>query len=293
VNYNTSKLLYECISSIIDKTKIINYEIIIVDNASSDDSVKLVKHFFPLVKIIASKENLGFGKGNNLGAEFANGKYLFLLNTDTLLINNAIKVLFDFMEEESSQNIAACGGNLFRKDLSPNYSYSLNFPSLYSIFIYRMHISFLSNKEYFNKSDITKEVAFIIGADLFIRKRIFVEINGFDPLFFMYVEDTELLYRIHKMKYKIVSNPNAKIIHLQGASSTTFFKLKNEIDSYFIYFSKHFNLYTVKVYKLIEILSSLVKLTIALLTFKLSKFSDHHKIIKYILSIDSKQYIKR
>lgn len=283
VNYNTQKLLRECISSIIDKTNNLNYEIIVVDNASSDDSISMIRSYFPQVRLIESEENLGFGRANNKGAEVANGKYLFLLNTDTLLINNAIKIFFDLMEEESSQNIGACGGNLFKIDQSPNFSYSLYFPSLFSIFCYRGHIPFLMNNENFNKSGKIKDVAIIIGADLFIRKKIFNEIKGFDPSIFMYIEDGELLYRIKKMKYRIVSNPEAKIIHLQGASSSNIKKLKMEISSYVVYFKKHHNLRTVYIYLLMELFFTSLKFFISILSFKKEKSLDYFSVIKNIL----------
>lgn len=283
VNYNTSELLKGCLTSLINKTTDLEYEIIVVDNASKDNSLEMIYKYFPQVKLIESKENLGFGMANNRGAEIANGKYLFLLNTDTILINNAIKIFLDFMEEENSRNIAACGGNLFKIDNSPNFSYSLHFPSIFSVICYKGHIPFLLNNENFNKSGKTKDVAIIIGADLFIRKIIFNELKGFDTSFFMYVEDGELLYRIKKMKYRVVSNPKAEIIHLQGASSSNIFKLKMEIASYIIYFRKHYGDNTVAIYKAVEFLFSFLKLIISLLSLNKKRSIDYFSVIKYIV----------
>lgn len=284
VNYNTSRLMNSCISSVIEKTQNINYEIIVIDNASSDSSVQMLREFYPQVQLVESKVNLGFGRANNKGVEIAKGKYLFLLNTDTLLINNAIKILFDFMEEESSHNIGACGGNLYKIDNSPNFSYSLNFPTLFTHFCYRAHIPLLLNNENFNKTGKIKDVAIIIGADLFLRKYIFDELKGFDPSFFMYVEDGELLYRLKKMKYRVVSNPEAKIMHLQGASSATIFKYKMEIASYVIYFRKHFNKCTLNSYKLIELFIVSTKLAFSIITFRKTNSLNYFNIVKYILS---------
>lgn len=283
VNFNTAKLLYDCITSIRDKTTGINYEIIIVDNASTDESVQLVRSFFPEIHLVVNKENIGYGKANNQGASIAQGEYLFLLNTDTLLINNAIKILFDFMEEESSQDIGACGGNLYKIDHRPNFSYSLYFPTLLSIFCYRGHIQFLMMNENFNNSGKIKDVAIIIGADLFVRKNIFNELDGFDPSIFLYIEDGELLYRIKRMKYRVVSNPNAKIIHLQGASSSKITKLKMEIDSYIIYFKKHHNPLTVKIYILIELFFISLRLITAILAFKKERCLVYSSLIREIL----------
>lgn len=284
VNYNTSKLLTDCINSIKEKTYGINYEIIVVDNSSIDDSVSILKLYYQDVKVIESKENLGFGKANNLGAKSANGKYLLLLNTDTLLINNAIKIFYDFMEEESSKDIGACGGNLYKSDFQPNFSYSSHFPSLFNIFCYRAHLQFLIKNESFNNSGNIKNVAIIIGADLFIRKKVFYELNGFDPRFFMYVEDGDLSYVMKKNNYRVVSNPNAKIIHLQGKSSNTIFKYKMEFESYLIYFRKHSNITIVKAYKLIELFFAFSKYTFSLITFNKLRKLDYLNMIKFILS---------
>lgn len=283
VNYNTAYLLDNCISSLEEKITGLNFEIIVVDNASSDDSVDLMKKKYPLVKLIESKANLGFGRANNLGASFATGKYLFLLNTDTLMINNAIKVLFDFMELETSKSIGACGGNLFHENLEPNFSYSLVFPSLKGIFAYRSRLSFLQNNEYFNNTNKVKDVCIIIGADLFIRKQVFDNLGGFDSTFFMYVEDGELCYRIKKNNFKIVSVPDAKIIHLQGKSSSNVFKLKMEFTGYLIYFRKHFSNLTVFFYKIIELLFGFLRMIFFILTLNKAKASDYFSFNKFII----------
>lgn len=283
VNYNTSVLLDNCIKSILEKTKGVDFEIIVVDNASSDNSLSMMEQKYSLIKLIKSKENLGFGKANNLGAKYATGKYLFLLNTDTLLINNVIKILFDFMEIESNLNIGACGGNLFNPDLTPNFSYSLNFPSLKSIFSYRSRLPFFLDNENFNDTDNIKEVSIIIGADFFVRKNIFDSIGGFDPSFFMYVEDGELCYRIKKLNYRIVSVPMAKIIHMQGKSSSNGFKLQMEFTGYLIYFKKHYSSLTLKLYKLIEIFFAFLRMIFFIITINKSKMKDYFKLIKFII----------
>lgn len=282
VNYNTSFLLDNCLNSLLEKTKEINFEIIVVDNASSDNSLSMMKQKYSQIKLIESNVNLGFGKANNLGAKYATGKYLFLLNTDTLLVNNAIKILFDFMETGSNLNIGACGGNLYNLDLTPNFSYSLNFPSLMNIFCYRSRLSFLHKSENFNDTDTVKDVSIIIGADFFVRKKIYDKIGGFDPSFFMYVEDSELCYRIKKLNYRIVSVPMAKIIHLQGKSSSNSFKLQTEFQGYLIFFKKHNSSLTLRLYKLIEIFFAFLKTIYFTFTMNKRKAKDYFKHIKFI-----------
>ena len=109
VNYNTKHLLEDCLSSLYALTQSIDFEVIVVDNASSDDSETYITRKFPQVKWINSGENIGFGRANNLGAKYADGKYLFLLNSDTLLLNNAIKAFYDYAETHSEEQIGALG----------------------------------------------------------------------------------------------------------------------------------------------------------------------------------------
>ena len=122
VNYNTLELTKNTIDSVNEKTKDLNYEIILVDNASTDGSVEFFeKEYKNKIIFIKNDENLGFGRANNRGIKIAKGKYVFLLNSDTLLINNAIKILFDFMEKNN--NCGVCGGNLYTLTLQPTNSF--------------------------------------------------------------------------------------------------------------------------------------------------------------------------
>jgi GT2 family glycosyltransferase len=285
VSYNTSNLLLECLNSIKEKTNGIDYEIIIIDNASSDDSVKMILRNFPDIKVIQNKENIGFGRANNLGAKIANGKYLFFLNSDTILVNNAIKIFYDFMEDKNNRDVGICGGNLFKIDHTPNYSYSLYYPSLLSVICYRGHIPLFINRESFNYSQKVKDVAIIIGADIFIRNELFTELNGFDPSIFMYVEDGDLAYRAKKNKYRIVSNPEAKIIHIQGSSSTKPFKLKMEISGYLVYFRKHHNKLEVILYKLIESFFVFLKYITLLIGFRRRESLEYLAVFKSIINM--------
>lgn len=224
VNYNTSQLLKSCIESIKKWTLAIVYEIIVVDNASIDDSVEMLKREHGDVKVIKSADNLGFGKANNLGAKIASGEYLFLLNSDTLLLNNAIKILSDYLDVH--KNVAICGGNLFDELNRPTSSFVQILPGLsaeidYFLFRFLCRLKF-GNNLYFNyTAQPLKLDGCISGADLMIRKAVFFEVDGFDPDFFLYYEETELTYRIRKKGYDVMSVPQAEIMHLEGGSETT------------------------------------------------------------------------
>ena len=262
VNYNTKELTSQCIDSIYEKTSGVSYEIILVDNASKDGS----KEFFekdPRVIYIYSDENMGFGRANNKGAEYASGKYLFLLNSDTILIENSIKIFHKWMEE--NLEVSACGGNLLNKDMQ-NGAVGGHFPSLSNEFL---QIGFykLIKQYYYHRYAVIQKITdinynttdYIIGADIFIRSSVFRELGGFDPSFFMYYEETDLFKRMSNARYKISIIPYTSIIHLVGYSSKniiSYNKYKMLHTSKMLYYRKHHTyLYCICV-KLIIILSA-------------------------------------
>ena len=230
VNYNTLDILKNCLNSIFEQTVEVKYEIIVVDNASTDGSQQMIKENFPQITLIENKLNLGFGSANNLGAKIAKGKYLLLLNSDCLLIENTIKVFYDFMEMNNIDgSIGVIGAMLYDKMMKPNNSYH-KFPiigtslkviiiSFYNkLFLQSIALPKTSN---YNQSKYSNEVDFISGADLFISKKIFDELNGFDEQFFLFFEETDLQKRMAKKGLKRIILRNQKIIHLEGHSSKT------------------------------------------------------------------------
>lgn len=219
VNYNTLQMTEECIQSVVDKTQDLNYEIIVVDNCSIDGS----KEYFEKVsniKYIYSTKNLGFGQASNLGVANSSGKNILLLNSDTILINNAIKILSDYLNENIDVGIV--GGNLYKQDLRPTLSFEKFFPGImYTMNLFTKNLinKILHGKNLtFNHSENAMEVAYVSGADLMISACHYNEIKGFSKEFFMYYEETDLCYRIFKRHLKIVCVPEAKIIHLEGGS---------------------------------------------------------------------------
>lgn len=232
VNYHSEDLISQCIKTVKDKTNDLKYEIIIVDNGSDSTGKALLDSLRNKeTKVINAKDNLGFGKANNLGAEYAKGKYLFLLNPDTELMNDAIHTLFSYMET-NQDTIGVCGGNLYGPNGEPTPSFCRDFDTLEkekdsskwsSIIMKKVkdmqnHNKHLGTDE-FNYTEEPQEVAYIFGADMFMRKELFVTVGGFDRNFFMYAEEAELQKRISDLGYKIMCIPQARIIHLEGATS--------------------------------------------------------------------------
>lgn len=220
VNYNTLQMTQECIDSVFEKTKDVEYEVILVDNASTDGSKE---HFEnnDRIRYIYSNENLGFGRANNLGYKYATGKYIFLLNSDTLLLNNAIFEFYKYMNS-ASPNIGCVGCELVNLKGKATGSFG-KFPDIRNflgriLVSYKMRIPFLLGKSHSAKK-YPCIVDYVTGADLFIRRNVIEKCGFFDPDFFMYFEETEMQYRFKKNGYMshIIDVPH--IIHLQGASN--------------------------------------------------------------------------
>ena len=261
VNYNSAELTINCIDSIMKQTYDIKYEIIVVDNNSKDDSLRKINNMFgSSIILIESKTNLGFGNANNLAAVKANGKYLFFLNPDTVLINNAIWILWRYLEENKRAGIA--GGNLYSLKREPRPSYCERFDDLkteknsasWCYILYKKIIEKtfrylpcknISYRKSFNYSKKTKKVAYIFGSDLMISKKLFKRAGGFDKDIFMYSEEQELAWNVQQLGYQSVSIPWAKIIHLEGETSKDngvfnekYYRLR--LNGIMIYFYKRF-----------------------------------------------------
>lgn len=223
VNYNTLKLTDDCINSVLQLTSDVEFEIILVDNASSDGS----REHFSMdnrIKYIYSDVNLGFGKGNNLGASCACGKYLFFLNSDTLLLNNAIKIFFDYMEG-ASETIACVGCLLQDRNGFPMHSYAklpdfMFYIKRYLFSAIRLGHKF-TNKFYspVKNAKYPLSVGYITGADIFMKNDVAKRHGLFDSDFFMYCEESEMQFRYTKEGYESVIIDTPKILHLEGASN--------------------------------------------------------------------------
>lgn len=240
INYNTKRMLADCLSSVYNYTQGIEFEVLIVDNASTDGSEQYIRSLFPQVKWINSGGNIGFGRANNLGAKYATGKYLLLLNSDTLLLNNALKAFYYYAEFHKDENLGVLGCWLCDNEGKQNNSFG-EFPTPNS------EIRYLLGKVGIKKLYNIEEgfdVDYIIGADMFIHRNVFEKFSGFDPNFFMYYEETDLQYRMAKAGYirRIITGP--QIIHLEGGSfgsnGLTLNRFMMAQRSYNYYLKKHF-----------------------------------------------------
>lgn len=222
VNYNSSKLINDCIATVISHTMQTVYEIIIVDNSTENLKEVITYSSLPNVKLIQMNENVGFGLANNAGSEVAAGKYLFFLNPDTLLVNDAISILVEFMDAHLECGV--CGGNLYDVGMSPTISFRRTAPGVFFELNELLHLIpeklLYGKSRNFNYHPYPVKVSHISGADLMIRKELFEELQGFSKDFFMYYEETDLCKRVIGKGKAVYSVPEAKIIHLEGGTFT-------------------------------------------------------------------------
>ena len=234
VNYNTKTLLKQCLNSLM-KHPTKSSEIIVVDNASADGSVGMLRKKFPKVKIIANKTNRGFGAAKNQGVKIAKGEFLLSLDSDTEIKQN-VKELLEYLEKYPKIGILGC--QLVDKK-GKKQQYIAGFK--HTIFD-TIRNKFLKSPE-LNTLKPT-DVDWVTGAFMLMRRKVFEELNGFDEQFFLYFEDEDLCLRAEKKGLRVVYYPRFSVIHIGGASSEKRKKWKH--DHYFksqeLFYQKHHGL---------------------------------------------------
>lgn len=238
VNYNTCQLLRDCLYSIYNNVGNLSFEVIVVDNASPDDSIAMVAAEFPQAKLIASPANGGFAYANNLGLKSAGfaadgapqrhaPRYALLLNPDTLLPPTALADMLQFMD--THPDIGAAGPKLVRPDGSLDLACRRSFPTP-QVSFYRMtglSKMFPYSKKFgrynmtFADPDELLEVDAVVGAFMLVRREAIAQAGLLDETYFMYGEDLDWAYQIKAHGWKIFYNPAVKVTHVKRAASRT------------------------------------------------------------------------
>lgn len=220
VSYNTVDLLRQCIRSVFAHTRQTRFEIIVVDNASADGSAAMVAAEFPEVKLIALEENLGFGRGNNVGMEQAEGEYIFYLNPDAELMNDAIAILL--AQLRADPQIGIVGPRLYLDKDMRHHPTIRTFTSPRNIIPRYLpgYKALLALREsYFIRKTEPQSVDWLVGAALLASTERLRELGGFDEAFFVYSEEEDLCRRMHQRGWRVQYCPEASIVHYGGASS--------------------------------------------------------------------------
>ena len=202
----------------------LNTEIIVVDNASRDGTVEMLGAEFPDVRVIANSENAGFTRANNQALALAQGRYFFLLNPDTELHPDALRLLYEYAE--AHPRVGILGPQLFYGD-GTRQSSRRRFPTLATAFLESTKLQqwFPRNRvlaRYYmldTPDDATQEVDWITGAAMFVRRAVYEQIGGLDEAFFMYSEELDWCYRAKQAGWQVVYLPTARVIHYEGKSS--------------------------------------------------------------------------
>jgi GT2 family glycosyltransferase len=249
VNYNVKEFLQNLLHSIEKASLNISHEIIIVDNASDDGSVELILEKFPSIKLIANTENLGFGKANNQALEIAEGKYLLLINPDTIVSEDTLDKMIRFFQDNFEAGLTGC------KILNPDGTLQLacrrSFPGPWTSFCKVTGLSNLFPKSKlfarynltYLDEDQTHEVDAISGSFMMIKKETYDKVGGFDEEFFMYGEDLDLCYRIQQAGFKVYYVHTTQIIHYKGESTkrSRLDETKIFYDAMHLFVKKHFS----------------------------------------------------
>lgn len=260
INYNTRELLRECLSSVNRAST--PKEIIVIDNASTDGSVQMVKTEFPEVLLRLNDKNERFAKPNNMAMKIAKGRYYFLLNSDATIAQDTLDVLLKYME--THPDVGVCAPQLVYPDRSIQPS-CRGFVTLWTHFCDMLILDRLfPNSELFAKSEMTyfdhrsvRAVDHIMAAAILIRSQAVVDAGMFDEKFSINYNDLDLSYRIRQKGWKIIFYPETQVVHHHSKTTKMMnkqFELFLELyANVFYYFKKHYGKYSVVLYKLLMI----------------------------------------
>ncbi len=269
VNWNSGQQLQRCLESIEKFGGKYVSKVIVVDNASADDSLSFtVKRRLP-VKIVRNKHNLGFAKACNQGAELGDARYLLFLNPDTELFNDSLKRPLAFMESGGNEKVGICGIQLVGKDGAISRTCA-RFPTFKRLAAEILGINKLPGfkgsgihmKDWDHSS--TKEVDHVIGAFFLLRRELFLQLNGFDERFFVYLEDIDLSYRANQAGWRTFYLADAAAFHLGGGTSRQIKgrRLYYALRSRILYAYKHFDWWQASALLLLTLLAEPITRTI-------------------------------
>jgi GT2 family glycosyltransferase len=245
--WNVREMLRDCLHSVQEKTKGLTYEIIVVDDGSTDGSPEMIRTEFPDVILTVNQTNIGVAKSYNKGVALARGKYVQMLNSDMVLVNNAIKVLLDFLE--SHPDAGACAGKLRNRDMTTQVSFG-SFPGLLQAFSEAFGMSHLFPFVHWPQIGICPaesitapiEAEYLSGADMLIRREVISTIGFFDERYTSYCEETDFCYRIrHDTRWRLYYVPAAEIVHFGGQSFSKVpeYRLRLMYSGYNKFLTKH------------------------------------------------------
>ena len=271
VNWNTKELLHNCLESIYEQAGEVDYEIIVVDNASSDESVEMVLSKFPAVIVISNETNRGFAAANNQGIRIAKGKYILLLNSDTVICDRAVEKTLSFAANRPKAGVIGC--QVWENSKSIQMT-CFRFPSLRNLFLETTALSRIFKKNHFFGRermlwwgrDSERQVDVVSGMFMLVRKEAIDDVGLMDESYFLYSEETDWCYRFSKAGWEILFWPGARIIHVDGGSHSSK-QAESQMHlqkrtSMLIFFRKHYGLKSFVLARLLLLLHAGIRLTV-------------------------------
>lgn len=283
LSYNTSELTVKCLSSLLgvypQQFKSGDFEIVVVDNASSDDSISRIKHLAKKnknLKIVENIENLGFGEGNNVGVRSSKGEFCLFLNSDTRIEEGGLTKMVEFMK--SNNNIGITGGKLYNSNgsLQPSVGTFFTVWTLFLTLFGGERLGLLRESP-----AQTKKVDWVSGAFMLVRKEIFKKIGMFDKNIFMYVEDMELCFRMKNSGFEVYFFPNTSAIHEKIGSSSKEFAISSIYKGTLYFFKKHKNKTEYELARVLLSLKARLAIMIGLLTSNAELVSTYKKALSF------------
>ncbi len=289
VSFNTKKLLDDCLNSIFQSLKDtqIRYEVIVVDNNSTDGSLDLIERKYAKVKLVKNKQNLGFGAANNQGVAVAAGETILLLNSDIRVINRSIELLYEKFMREKEEMIV--GGKLFNFTGTPQPScgpaYTL--PNIILALFFKG--DYLNLTRYSPNKD--QQVDWIMGACMMLRKATFTTLGGFDTGIFMYMEEIDLLYRAKKQGIKVKYFHEPRFYHAgAGSSGGQTHPIVNVFRGLLYFYKKHHSQVQFQLLRIILLLKVLIGIILFSIVNKKSRRKIYMEAIKIIFASPAGTY---
>jgi N-acetylglucosaminyl-diphospho-decaprenol L-rhamnosyltransferase len=283
VSWNTREILAGCLHSVFVSETSRQFEVLVVDNASTDGSGDMIREAYPQTRLFSNQENVGFARANNQAIACSSGKYVMLLNPDTVVDNTVVEVLSDYLDRHP--DVGAVGPRLLNPDRTLQQS-AFPKPTLAREFWRMFHLDRIHNFAEYPMQDwpITKprDVDVLMGACLIVRRKVLDQIGFLDESFFIYSEEVDLCTRIRNFGWRIIWVPTVAVEHLGGQSteqiqSEMFLQLyRGKIQ----YFRKHHSTLEVWLYKLVLIIATLARLALIPFAYleRSTKKNEHLKL---------------
>jgi hypothetical protein len=291
VNWKTREPLLNCLESVFRHSGTLTSEVIVVDNGSRDGSVAAVKENYPQVKIITNPSNLGFARANNQAISSASGRYCLILNSDAELTSGALQAMVEFMEGNPRVGIA--GAKLLNRDGSMQNSFD-NIPTLATELLNKSLLRTLFPQRYPSKKSVITsplEVESIIGACMLIRRKALDEVGLLDEDYFLFLEETDLCFRMRKAGWQVFYLPHVHVYHLQGESKAidpgrAWIEYYRSLYKFFRKNRSYLSYLTLRVFKVVKLSLNFILTTLGLI-FSLAQ----NKQLRRRSSIYSKLFI--